>query len=75
MVIIVKGGPGTGKSVLAINLLADIINSDKSVAYVTKNSAPRNVYFEKLSKNFKKNVVNNLFKSSGIFYDSPKNCF
>ena len=75
MVIIVKGGPGTGKSVLAINLLADIINSDKSVAYVTKNSAPRNVYFEKLSKNFKKNVVNNLFKSSGIFYDSPKNAF
>ena len=75
IVIIVKGGPGTGKSVLAINLLADIINSDKSVAYVTKNSAPRNVYFKKLSKNFKKNVVNNLFKSSGIFYDSPKNAF
>lgn len=74
-VFIIKGGPGTGKSVLAINLLADIINCDKSVAYVTKNSAPRNVYYEKLSGRFRKNVVNALFKSSGIFYDSPNNAF
>ncbi len=74
-VFIIKGGPGTGKSVLAINLLADIINCDKSVAYVTKNSAPRNVYYEKLNRKFRNNVVNALFKSSGIFYNSPNNAF
>ena len=44
--IIVQGGPGTGKSVLAINLLVDF--RDLIVSYVTKNAAPRDVYFAKL---------------------------
>lgn len=42
--IIVKGGPGTGKSVLAINLLVKICNMSLNCQYVTKNAAPRNVY-------------------------------
>lgn len=41
--IIVEGGPGTGKSVVAINLLVNFRHLNAS--YVTKNSAPRNVYF------------------------------
>ena len=47
-VLIVEGGPGTGKSVVAINLLVDLINDELNALYVTKNSAPRNVFFEKL---------------------------
>lgn len=75
-VFIIKGGPGTGKSVLAINLLADIINEDKSAVYVTKNRAPRNVYFEKLKNgHYKQNYVNELFKGSGSFTDAEKNDF
>ena len=39
---------GTGKSVVAIQLLCDLIAKGYSANYVTKNAAPRNVYFEKL---------------------------
>ncbi len=74
-VFIIQGGPGTGKSVLAINLLADIIHDDKSAIYVTKNSAPRNVYFKKLCSDFKKGFVSNLFKGSGLFYEANKDDF
>src|SRR5690606_36787952 len=40
-VIIVKGGPGTGKTVVAINLLSTLTNLDQFCQYATKNSAPR----------------------------------
>ena len=46
--VIVKGGPGTGKSVIAVNLLADLTARDQMVQYVSKNSAPRQVYLRKL---------------------------
>ena len=72
--VIVEGGPGTGKSVVAINLLADF--RDHVVNYVTKNAAPRNVYFRKMQEgNFRLSYVKNLFRSSGAYIDSPKNAF
>ena len=75
-VLIVEGGPGTGKSVLAINLLAEIINLDMVTLYVTKNSAPRNVFFEKLKGgDFSKTYIKNLFKSSGSFTQTEENQF
>ena len=49
-VIIVEGGPGTCKSVVAIQLLVDLIKKGFSANYVSKNSAPRQVYFEKLKQ-------------------------
>ncbi len=49
-VLIIRGGPGTGKSVLAINVLADCIRKlGLNASYITKNSAPRNCYTELLS--------------------------
>ena len=42
--IIIQGGPGTGKSVLAINLLMAYINQKLNASYVTKNSAPREAF-------------------------------
>lgn len=75
-VFIVSGGPGTGKSVLAINLLASAIRDSKNAAYVTKNSAPRNVYQEKLAgEKFKRAYINSLFKSSGSFVACDTNSF
>ncbi len=75
-VFIISGGPGTGKSVLAINLLAAAIKDGKTSAYVTKNSAPRNVYMTKLTQgNYRKAYVQTLFKSSGSFVDSRCNDF
>ena len=75
-VFIIKGGPGTGKSVLAVNLLASVIKDSKTGAYVTKNSAPRNVYKAKLAReNFKKAYINSLFMSSGSFVTTSANAF
>ena len=74
-VLIVNGGPGTGKSVLAINLLVRMTSRDAVCAYVTKNSAPRSVYAKKLKGNFKQAVISELFKGSGNFYDAQPNTF
>jgi len=74
--IIVEGGPGTGKSVVAVSLLADLITKGRTACYVTKNAAPRNVYFEELKQGkFRNNYVKFLFKGSGSFVESRKNDF
>lgn len=73
-VLIVEGGPGTGKSVLAINLLKQFLNRSLNSLYVTKNSAPREVFKAKL-KIDKMSGLNNLFKGSGSFYDCESNSF
>ena len=65
--IIVKGGPGTGKTVIAINLLAELTKRDQLVQYVSKNSAPRQVYLKKLKGQIKKSSVDNMFKGSGTY--------
>ena len=46
--VIVQGGPGTGKTVVAINLLSELTGTGQFAQYVSKNSAPRNVYLQKL---------------------------
>ncbi|MDI1355289.1 MAG: DUF2075 domain-containing protein [bacterium] len=74
-VLIVEGGPGTGKSVVAINLLVGITNLTKVVQYVSKNAAPRAVYASKLTGTITKSRFSNLFKGSGAFTDTPKNSF
>lgn len=68
--IIVQGGPGTGKTVVAINLLADLTGEGQFVQYVSKNSAPRNVYLQKLKGVMRKSSVDNMFKGSGIYTEA-----
>jgi len=72
-VFIVKGGPGSGKSVVAVNLLVEFIKNKKNVRYVTKNSAPREVYKTKLKGIYKNKIIDNLFTSSGSFVNSLEN--
>jgi hypothetical protein len=74
-VLIVEGGPGTGKSVLAIHLLVRLTQEGLVAQYVSKNAAPRNVYAAKLKGNTRKGVVDNLFKSSGSYVDAGRNEF
>ena len=65
---------GTGKSVVAIQLLCDLIQKGYSTNYVTKNAAPRNVYFEKLKQNkFKLKVKFKFFNIFHILYNEKKN--
>lgn len=66
-VVIVQGGPGTGKSVIAINLLVALIGRQRNACYVTKNRAPRDVFQAKLTGTFTKTRLGNLFSGSGSF--------
>lgn len=63
--ILIQGGPGTGKSVLAVNLLMHFITSTCNAAYVTKNSAPRQAFLSILSQNKAENIaeISQLFRS------------
>lgn len=75
-VLIVQGGPGTGKSVVAVNLLVNVIQKLGLVAqYVTKNAAPRAVYEAKLTGSMRKSAISNLFTSSGSFHSLESNIF
>lgn len=76
--IIIQGGPGTGKSVLAINLLKKYISSmGLNASYVTKNSAPREAYLKLLSKSDLKKEVNikQLFRSPFGLCKTPSNFY
>lgn len=74
-VLIVQGGPGTGKSVVAINLLVELTKMGLLAQYVSKNAAPRAVYEAKLTGKMRATDIRNLFKGSGSFIDVPKNYF
>ncbi len=75
-VVIIKGGPGTGKTVVAINLLVRLIQEKQYCAYVTKNSAPRHVFEAKLVEGaMRRRHIGNLFKGSGSFVDAQDNVF
>jgi DUF2075 family protein len=74
-VVIVQGGPGTGKSVLAVNLLAALLARQRNARYVSKNAAPRAVYEAKLTGAFTKTRISNLFSGSGAFVDIAPNTY
>lgn len=74
-VLIVEGGPGTGKSVVAVNLLVELTKRQLVTQYVTKNSAPRLVYEAKLAGTLSKTRISNLFSSSGSFHNLAPNTF
>lgn len=78
--IIIKGGAGTGKSVIAINALG-ILNSPKKKSdrittfYVTVNAAPKKTMYRGLTKNkeFTTSSLQELFKFPSVFVNRPCN--
>jgi len=73
--IIVKGGPGTGKSVIAVNLLARFTKNGYSAAFVSKTKAPRSVYESKLTGSIRRCEIDCLFKWSGSFTNPESNVY
>jgi len=75
--ILIQGGPGTGKSVLAVNLLMHFITCACNAAYVTKNSAPRQAFLSILSKNKAENIaeIGQLFRSPFGLSQAPANSY
>ncbi|MDT7518010.1 DUF2075 domain-containing protein [Rhodoferax sp. TBRC 17660] len=74
-VVIVQGGPGTGKSVIAINLLGAMLSRKRNARYVSKNAAPRAVYEAKLTGAFTRTRISNLFGGSGTFVDKEPDTY
>lgn len=74
-VVIVQGGPGTGKSVLAVNLLAALLARHRNARYVSKNAAPRAVYEAKLTGTFTRTRISNLFSGSGAFVNDAADTY
>lgn len=74
-VVIVRGGPGTGKSVVAINLLGTFIGRKRNARYVSKNAAPRAVYEARLTGTFTRTHISNLFSGSGAFLDDAPDTY
>ena len=73
--IIVEGGPGTGKSVVAINLLVELTKRGMIGKYVSKNAAPRAVYRSSLTGTLRQTEISNLFSGSGAFIETEPNVF
>ena len=74
-VVIVEGGPGTGKSVIAINLLVTLTANRLLARYVTKNRAPRQVFEHLLAGTKTRTQISNLFGNTGAFVDTAANVF
>ncbi len=76
-IVIIQGGPGTGKSVLAVNLLKEFTTRGLNASYCTKNSAPREAYQKLLAKSDLKAQVNikQLFRSPFGLNKASRNFF
>lgn len=72
-VTIVKGGPGTGKSVIAVNALAALTGERLSAKYLTANAAPRDVFAAKLKGLVKGDAVRHLFGGTGSYTETEEN--
>ena len=76
--IIVKGGPGTGKSIVAINAMGLLTHppdgsKSKNVCYCTSTHTPRTLYGEVLiDNNYKKIEIKGMFKSLASFAKLPE---
>jgi DUF2075 family protein len=73
-VVIIDGGPGTGKSVIAINLLSRLTGEGQLVKYISRNAAPRKVYESKLSGSFRVSDIRGFFGGPS-FHDVPAETF
>jgi hypothetical protein len=60
---------------VAINLLTELIKRELLTQYVSKNAAPREVFKKMLTGRRKKTHIDNMFKGSGGYIDTPENTF
>lgn len=74
-VFVVTGGPGSGKSVVAVNLLSTMLLERMNAQYVSKNAAPRTVFQLQLAGTYKRATISGLFTGSGQFVSQDSNAF
>ena len=69
-VVIVKGGPGTGKSVIALEVMGELLRMKKTVVHATGSSAFTNTLRKIVGARAK-----GLFKFFNSFVDAPEEAF
>lgn len=74
-VLIIKGGPGTGKSVISINALSRLSGLRMNARYITPNAAPRAVFESKLQETIAGVGLQDLFSGSGVYAGVRKDSF
>jgi DUF2075 family protein len=74
-VVIVKGGPGTGKSVVSVNLLSALLGDNLNAIFVAPNSSFRDTLVKKLTLEHPAQRIKNIFKGSATFYNAEANEF
>jgi DUF2075 family protein len=74
-VLIIKGGPGTGKSVISINALAKLSSLRLNARYITPNGAPRAVFESKLRGVMSGVEIKELFSGSAAYAGIKKDSF
>ena len=73
-VLIIEGEPGSGKTVVAINILVELLQHEMAAQYVSKNNAPRDVYEQKLREgSMLVKDIKHLFTGSGSFVNADSN--
>jgi len=72
-VILIKGGPGTGKSVIGLNILNMLLQDQLFIEYITPNAAFREVLRKKLAGSKSLIEIRDMFKGSGSYVDSQSN--
>ncbi|WP_337102011.1 DUF2075 domain-containing protein [Paenibacillus sp. YIM B09110] len=75
--IIIKGGPGTGKSVISMNALGGLLRHSLNTKFVAPNSSFRNVMVEMLTKQSSRSKMRtkSLFMGSGSFVETASDQF
>jgi len=75
--IIVKGGPGTGKSVVSVNAFGQLIQHGLNVQFIAPNASFRDVMVHKLASGtgYAKTRLKNLFSGSSQYHNAEKHAF
>jgi DUF2075 family protein/phage repressor protein C with HTH and peptisase S24 domain len=74
-VVIIKGGPGTGKSVISVSLLGALLKEEQNVVFVAPNASFRDVMLDRLARENTKVRLKSLFRGSSSFTDLKPNTY
>lgn len=74
-VILINGGPGTGKSVISMCLLGGFLQHHKNAFFVAPNASFRDTMVEKLTSGKDAKRAKLLFSGSAKYWDARKNAY
>lgn len=72
-VVLVKGGPGTGKSVVGLNLLGKILKENKDCVYIAANAAFKNGMISRIDKDRAKSLFKHPYYYNKELIQTGKN--